>query len=69
VLNELTPEDREFIQYLLEQMPVGFLYMSWQDFQITKKMNADKITESDINRLDLQLKLGAYREVQRKKDL
>ncbi len=61
MLNELTPEDKEFIQYLLEQLPVGFIYMTYQDYQIVKKR--DKITESDINRLDLKLKLGAFKKI------
>lgn len=61
MLNELTPEDKEFIQYLLEQLPVGFIYMTYQDYQIVKK--GDKITESDINRLDLKLKLGAFKKI------
>jgi len=63
MLGELDPEDMEFINYLMEQMPVGFLYMSYQDFQTKKKLVNNlkgKITNSDVNRLKLKLKLGEF---------
>jgi len=66
VLENIDPIDEEFIEYLLAQLPVGFIYMTYQDFVHIKNMNAHrkkivgKISNADINRLELRLKLGEF---------
>lgn len=64
MLQPIDADDQEFLDYLFSQLPVGFIAMTWQDFNITKKLKEkDKITNSDIHRLELKLKLGEYKKV------
>lgn len=71
MFDDLTPQDKEFLEYMMKQLPVGFLYMSYHDFKVMKKLERSlvtKITESDINRLELKLKLGEFNNFMKGKE-
>lgn len=67
--NEFEQEDLEFALFLMSKLPVGFLSDCYMDYMVIKSAKAKQaITNSDINRLELQLKLGAYKNFTNKKD-
>ena len=67
--------DDEFMRYLIESLPVSYIVMAYEDFQIEKQKQQfkrkvlDKITDADINRLDLQLKINNFIDLTNKKDI
>lgn len=65
MFDELNKDDIEFLHYLINQLPASFLFMTYQDFLILKKLKPKikgKITESDINRLELKMTLGGFKD-------
>lgn len=52
-------DDIEFLIYLISHLPVSYLFMTYDDFKRSKQPTP--ITQSDINALELKLKLGAYK--------
>ncbi len=65
MIDELYQDDKEFLMYLLNNLPAGYLALTYQDYMILKKLKSKvkgKITESDINRLELKMKLGEYKD-------
>jgi len=69
MLEELTPDDKEFILYLMSRLPVGMLSTIYFDFVHEKQMNGyrrnvkGKITNAEINRLELELKLYKFDKI------
>lgn len=64
MIDELYEDDKEFLMYLLNNLPVSYLAMTYQDYMVLKKLKPKlkgKITNSDINRLELKLKLGEHK--------
>ena len=63
--DKLNRDDIEFLNYLINHLPVGLLAMTYQDFLLLKKLEpkiSGKITEADINKLQLKMYLGAYKD-------
>ncbi len=69
MLEQPNEEDIEFVLYLMSKLPVGFLSAWYMDYLVIKQQSQKQpITKSDINRLELQLKLGAFKSFTNKKD-
>lgn len=69
MVDQPSEEDIEFVLYLMSKLPVGFLSDCYTDYMVIKQQSQKQpITKSDINRLELQLKLGAFKGFTNKKD-
>lgn len=69
MVDQPNEEDIEFVLYLMSKLPVGFLSDCYMDYMVIKQKKQNQpITKSDINRLELQLKLGAFKSFTNKKD-
>jgi hypothetical protein len=69
MINDFEQDDIDFALFLMSKLPVGFLSDCYMDYMVIKNYKQSQpITKSDINRLELQLKLGAYKSFTNKKD-
>jgi hypothetical protein len=65
MLNLDNPEDREFIRFVWARLPIGLLFMEYQDYLRlkAKEQVKERISNAEINKLSLTLEINNFTDL------